>query len=699
MQATHGEGQFTEKITQWIFSVSQHPYPPPPVMYVSSEEEEAPPANQARYVHRPQKRPRADTALSDDIIPENLRIVINRRDTPFEPSSPDEQSASPSESHGSRSVRTSTPSAPSEAGSTTTSMVQAKVQDKQRRSKTAHQRLNAENQETERQACIARIATSTAKDLYAKFEEPQLIPIVGKRSTHYGFKCKYCPDVIPRGIPVMETSNLANHATRCAAARKHSQDLLSLGVTSSAIRLTYEYVRELYALWFAQHARPFILVEDDYYVHLLHPDARKHMPSRATISKDVKLMYDATQQEVIKLLASGYMQAHKGVFHLALDLCQSANGFDYLGLVVFWASAVSGQMKIERLVVECLNFEGAHTGVALSKTVLKVLRKFGIEDRVWGVVCDNASNNDSMLNLLGNCDLKRMKGPKSGVHCAAHVLNLAAQAILAMLRTKRRDIRPDNGDEDEDEDEETEFNVNVEEDPDADKDDDGRAVSHMLIDEELFEELEEPLEGDIEKIELPPIEPGSLEEKQFSKAATAYWKLAKVAHKLRYCPAAKKTFQVCCQEKGVDRPHNLRRDVCTRWGSTSQMFDDGARVFAALLPYQQNRKYTPLSRTFRADDYDGIQEVRKLLKPLAAVTEILCRASVPSIAELIIHFDCLTQEFTDIALDEERPLWARHGAVQAIRVLNKYYGKTSTRLFPAPSMRMTTTESKRSANC
>ncbi len=44
-------------------------------------------------------------------------------------------------------------------------------------------------------------------------------------------------------------------------------------------------------------------------------------------------------------------------------------------------------------------------------------------------MCDNASNNDTMIDRLGN-NLPSFDGPRSRVRCFAHVLNLAAKVLL-----------------------------------------------------------------------------------------------------------------------------------------------------------------------------------------------------------------------------------------------------------------------------
>lgn len=57
---------------------------------------------------------------------------------------------------------------------------------------------------------------------------------------------------------------------------------------------------------------------------------------------------------------------------------------------------------------------------------------------------------------------------------------------------------------------------------------------------------------------------------------------AKLAHRLRYTPAAKAAFKAACVDKGVPTPHNVRRDVKTRWNSTEEMLGDLMRVWEGV---------------------------------------------------------------------------------------------------------------------
>ena len=68
----------------------------------------------------------------------------------------------------------------------------------------------------------------------------------------------------------------------------------------------------------------------------------------------------------------------------------------------------------------------AHTGVYLAARVAELLMKYGIQDKFMALVCDNASNNDTMITEL-ECLLPNFGGAKFRVRCFAHVLNLVVK--------------------------------------------------------------------------------------------------------------------------------------------------------------------------------------------------------------------------------------------------------------------------------
>jgi len=86
-----------------------------------------------------------------------------------------------------------------------------------------------------------------------------------------------------------------------------------------------------------------------------------------------------------------------------------------------------------------------HTGVAMFNAVLRFLQEWNIEDKLFAVTLDNASNNNAMMKLLKSNLLEKkmllVKGKLLHQRCAAHVLNLICKAGLEIINPIVHKIR------------------------------------------------------------------------------------------------------------------------------------------------------------------------------------------------------------------------------------------------------------------
>ena len=87
----------------------------------------------------------------------------------------------------------------------------------------------------------------------------------------------------------------------------------------------------------------------------------------------------------------------------------------------------------------------SHTGTNLASTFAKVLKDFGISDKVHSnkndnlfiliqsqilaITCNNASSNDKMINKLA-AKLVEFPGAPNCAHCFAYILNLVVKSII-----------------------------------------------------------------------------------------------------------------------------------------------------------------------------------------------------------------------------------------------------------------------------
>ncbi|KAG9100227.1 hypothetical protein FS749_015926 [Ceratobasidium sp. UAMH 11750] len=312
-------------------------------------------------------------------------------------------------------------------------------------------------------------------------------------------------------------------------------------------------------------------------------------------------------------------------------MVQTDNGQEYLRIVLFHLGKPENEsIGIERFLLECLSFGGeAHMGEALARAVHDVLCKFKIQDCVWGVVCDNTSNNAKMVDHLAHYRLKRLTGPESRVYCLLHVLNLTAQAIMCEFH-KARLLAANDSQEDEDRyDMPSLEKLELSDSEDGDDDD----PLWMLggDEEDLFV-----------IVELPKVKPGSPKAQEISQVGQVLYKLAEFAHKLWYSPKAREVFKWACAEKEVETPHSVHRDLKTHWNSLGDMSRDGDRMFLAILVTQQEPSLSiPCIHRLQKEDQKHLKNLNILLEPLKVLMEILSHSSIPMLADVIVHFDAL----------------------------------------------------------
>ncbi|QRV88662.1 alpha-glucosidase C [Ceratobasidium sp. AG-Ba] len=654
-----------QRIERWIALVSNYqPSSIVPSMAASSDDDDVVLVD--RNPSPTKKQPRADSSP----VVERSRLVVQRRNTPFKPLSPIQlREPTPAESvqePQSDGDMFSVADGASDVGSSITDVVW-------RRDKTKLARMKADREE-ELARCIARIKSSKS-DAYKTFEDP-VIDHSKDPPTHYRFQCKNCPVSVPRRIGVSETSGLLGHFNRCAGRESQATLVDDFGMTGSSTKLTQEEVREFCALWVCKNARPFQIVTDRYLRKLLHPDARKHLPHRHTISQDIKRMYEASQNQI-----RSQLKGVVGAFHIVLDMLSSSNGLDFMGLVLFYQRVTQGNtLTLKRFVLECLSFGGEqHTGVALVQLVLGVLCKFKIENWVWAVVCNNASNNATMMQTMESLGLKQLTGPSCRVFCMLHVLNLAAQAVVGGFR-KKKPIGDSDADTDDDSDQH-DLCINFDkEECDAEDIDDGdieHSPSWSLDDQDQDELLSE--------IDLPEMDDSDILEAD--QVGSVLWKLAKFAHKIRYSARARSVFKAACEEFNAKRPHNVQHDVQTRWNSTCDMAIDGDRTYLAVIATQRDTSLgIPRKHRLHTEDRKIIKGIISLFKPLSVVTEALSRAGVPLLADVILHFDSLEYEYANIAKDTEWPAdWIEESVDLTVKIYREHYKPPSSVSAPARS--------------
>ena len=91
----------------------------------------------------------------------------------------------------------------------------------------------------------------------------------------------------------------------------------------------------------------------------------------------------------------------------------------------------------QKRIVKFTAIETPHTGVVIINTMVKFIREWKIEDKLFALTLDNASSNGAMVKLMKTHLINKKMlfccGRLFRQRCAAHVINLICQAGLDYL--------------------------------------------------------------------------------------------------------------------------------------------------------------------------------------------------------------------------------------------------------------------------
>ncbi|KNE92270.1 hypothetical protein PSTG_14364 [Puccinia striiformis f. sp. tritici PST-78] len=299
------------------------------------------------------------------------------------------------------------------------------------------------------------------------------------------------------------------------------------------------------------------------------------------------MLYTAVQDTLRKTLIN-----HNGVMYIGANGWQSPNGFDILGVIIYClVELAGGKFKLEAMLLDFVRLAKSHTGKYLADTICVVVEKFQIQNKICGIVTDNASNNPVMVS-----ELKKFKGDQHWIQCYAHILNLIAQSILRPFGKVKKsstskaieeddELSSDKSEGEEAEDQICRFDNDVTHlTHSGDEDDtrnDVRLKSANILEPELtLEDINNLSDKD---------EENDLYTTSMCKQSLA--KFRAVARKLCKSPNSKMEFVELCREMECKKPHSIYQDVHTRWNSTLDQLVSIVRCHKAITVWQKDKKH------------------------------------------------------------------------------------------------------------
>ncbi|KAJ8474625.1 hypothetical protein ONZ51_g7088 [Trametes cubensis] len=346
------------------------------------------------------------------------------------------------------------------------------------------------------------------------------------------------------------------------------------------------------------------------------------------------------------------MQNYRGRVSFTTDGWTSPNHRAYIALGVhFEKDGVPMSM-----LLDFVELAVSHTGVNLAAAFVQVLKDFGVEEKILGVTCDNALNNDTMVNAL-EVEVPSFRGQNARTRCFDHVVNLVAKALTRQFDHKKGDSRRSDDDLEVDlESEELAARFELYKELGGEGDDD---------EEGLLDELSSMSEAD-RVAYLESVQPVRM----------VLVKLRKVAFKIvnsttLLLPSWRKTLA------DLQLPDKLiPRDVRTRWNSTFDMLDMAVKYRKAVDVFCADKENKLRQYELSETEWKIAEQLQHALRIFKDATLFFSR-DTPNLATVIPAMEHMSNMLDGCIRDEvkyEEPI--RIALSLAKRTLTKYYNLT-----------------------
>lgn len=164
---------------------------------------------------------------------------------------------------------------------------------------------------------------------------------------------------------------------------------------------------------------------------MLHPDGLK-IPGETGLRDHIA----DVEKKVMDLIAGELSGAQK--VSIALDAWSAPNKQAYLAVTLYY---ISDDWSLRELLIGFEELEGQHTGAEIKAKVVTVLNRYCVQDRLFAITTDNASNNGKFTRLL-QAALRELHKDNSipwdarqmHIPCLAHVVQLVVNEFMKNIK-------------------------------------------------------------------------------------------------------------------------------------------------------------------------------------------------------------------------------------------------------------------------
>ncbi|KAK1354828.1 hypothetical protein POM88_002934 [Heracleum sosnowskyi] len=218
-------------------------------------------------------------------------------------------------------------------------------------------------------------------------------------------QCKYCSEKLAykSGGP---TTPYLNHGKTCLKKKMalQNQKRLQFGPAVCKMEIAplsdgkYDHSRqrEAVAHWILMHEKPFYVVEETGYSFMM----KVNLPQFEKITRfqartDCISVYEIEKKKLKEQL--------KRVNKISLTTDIWKSKVQKISYMCITGHFVDSDWQLQKRVLSFVDLPPPHTGVDLSDALFKCIKYWGIENKIFTISVDNASNNEQ---IYPNCDVR-----------------------------------------------------------------------------------------------------------------------------------------------------------------------------------------------------------------------------------------------------------------------------------------------------
>jgi len=195
---------------------------------------------------------------------------------------------------------------------------------------------------------------------------------------------------------------------------------------SRGVQIDFVQFKDLLVRWTSTMHISFSQLEYESFRNLLlylNPEISSHLPSSGNTIRNWILEEFKRRQDQIKKELS----LSKSLVHFSFDMWTSPNFLAMLGIT---AHHVSHTGEAKDCLIGLKRVIGSHSGENMAQSIIAVIEKYGLKDRLGYFMLDNAKSNDTCVRSI-LAKLRPDLDPKERrLRCFGHIINLAVKAFL-----------------------------------------------------------------------------------------------------------------------------------------------------------------------------------------------------------------------------------------------------------------------------